>query len=143
MIYNITQRNTVKKQINYGAGCFSITTTCTKNFEKCWLSCKTKDTIMKAYIQNSLYGVPFEEHDSTQQGRGSMKGVIGKIITLFNQTGTEMDKPQLLTYLGECFLIPLFIFSKFISWASIDSNHVKATINYQGISGNGTFIFDD
>ena len=72
-----------------------------------------------------------------------MKGVIGKVFTLFNQTGTEMDKAQLLTYLGECFIIPSSILSEFILWEPIDNTHVKVTINYQGISGSGVFTFDE
>jgi len=96
-----------------------------------------------AYIKTSVFGIPFEGYDSTQDGVGFMKGVIGKVITLFNQTGAEMDKGQLLTYLGECFLFPSAILSKYITWEPIDSNRVKATIAYEGVSGSGVFTFSE
>jgi len=94
-----------------------------------------------AYIKTSVFGIPFEGYDSTQNGIGFMKGVIGKVITLFNQTGAEMDKAQLLTYLGECFLFPSAVLSKYIAWEPIDATHVKAVITYKGVSGSGVFAF--
>lgn len=96
-----------------------------------------------AYIKTFMFGIPFEAYDSTQNGIGFMKGIIGKVFTLFNQTGDEMDKAQLLTYLGECFLNPSSILSEYIIWETIDNTHVKATIDYKGISGSGIFTFDD
>jgi len=96
-----------------------------------------------AYIKTSVLGIPFEGYDSTQNGVGFMKGVIGKVITLFNQTGAEMDKGQLLTYLGECLLFPSAILSKYISWEPIDASRAKATITYKGISGSGIFTFSN
>lgn len=96
-----------------------------------------------AYIQAAMFGVPFEGYDSIQGGTGFMKGVIGKLFTLFNQTGAEMDKGQLITYLAECFLIPSSVLSEFIVWEPIDEAHVKATITYNGISGSGVFTFSD
>jgi hypothetical protein len=96
-----------------------------------------------AYIKSSLFGIPFEGYDSTQDGVGFMKGVIGKVFTLFNHAGSEMDKGQLLTYLGECFIIPSSILNRYITWEAVDDRHVKATISYKGISGSGVFAFDD
>jgi len=96
-----------------------------------------------AYIKTSMFGIPFEGYDSTQEGVGFMKGVIGKVVTLFNQTGAEMDKGQLLTYLGECFLFPSAILSRYIIWEPIDAKHARATIIYNGVSGSGVFTFSD
>ena len=45
-----------------------------------------------ALISSSMFGVPFEGYDYYQNGVGGMKGVIAKGITLFHQTGEEMDK---------------------------------------------------
>lgn len=102
-----------------------------------------KEPVRLAYIKASMFGIPFEAYDSTQHGVGFMKGVIGKFFTLFNQTGVEMDKAQLLTYLGECFLIPSALLSKYITWEAIDSIRAKATINYKGIIGTGVFTFHE
>jgi len=101
------------------------------------------EPVRLAYIKTSMFGIPFEGYDSTQNGVGFMKGVIGKIFTLFNQTGPEMDKGQLITYLGECFLIPSSILNGYITWEPIDAVHAKATIAYQGISASGVFTFGD
>ncbi len=50
-----------------------------------------------ALIDSSIFGIPFEGYDSYQNGTGGMKGVIAKAITLFDQTGTDMDKACLAT----------------------------------------------
>ena len=48
-------------------------------------------TIAKINSQ-CMFGIPFEGYDYYSDGIGGMKGVIAKVITLFNQTGTDMDK---------------------------------------------------
>lgn len=101
------------------------------------------EPIRLAYIKSSKLGIPFEGYDSLQNGQGFMKGVLGKKITLFNQVGKEMDKGQLATYLGECFLIPSSILSKYIKWESIDSKHAKSTLAYKGVKVSGVFTFDE
>jgi hypothetical protein len=64
------------------------------------------EPIRIAYIDSSMYGIPFEGLDSYTAGNGSMKGVLAKLFTLFNQTGENMDKASLVTYLSECLIIP-------------------------------------
>ena len=96
-----------------------------------------------AYIDTSMFGIPFEGFDSTQDGVGFMKGVIGKIFTLFNETGPEMDKGQLMTILGEAPLLPSVLLSEYITWEHIDENHARATLTYKGITGSGVYTFDD
>ena len=96
-----------------------------------------------AYMNNSMFGIPFEVFDSFQDGEGVMKGVLGKIFTLFNETGSEMNRGQLLTYLGEFFLIPSAIFNEHVTWETIDANHVRATITYGELSGSGIFTFNE
>lgn len=101
------------------------------------------EPVRLAYIKTSMFGIPFEGYDSTQGGVGFMKGVFGKVITLFHQRGAEMDKAQLLTYLGECFLIPGAIAGRYITWETIDCTHAKATISYKGVTGSGIFTFGE
>jgi hypothetical protein len=103
----------------------------------------SSEPVRLAHIKTSMYGVPFEAYDSTQNSVGFMKGVLGKTFTLFNHGGSEMDKGQLLTYLGECFLVPASILNGYITWEAIDAHHVKATISHMGISGSGIVTFDD
>lgn len=52
-----------------------------------------------AFIDSSLYGIPFQGLDSLINGRGGMKGVVAKNFTIFNQSGIEMDKATLVTCL--------------------------------------------
>ena len=92
-------------------------------------------------MNTSIFGLPFEAFDSFQDGEGFMRGVIGKVFTLFNQKGLEMDRGQLLTYLGELFLIPSAILNEYITWETIDANNVRATITYGQLQGSGIFTF--
>lgn len=96
-----------------------------------------------AYIDSSMYGIPFEGLDSYVDGAGSMKGVIAKLFTLFHQTGENMDKSSLVTFLSESLLIPSAALQDYIVWEAIDDSHVKATISYYGISAAGVFTFND
>lgn len=95
-----------------------------------------------AYIDSSMYGIPFEGLDSYTAGNGSMKGVLAKLFTLFNQTGENMDKACLATYLSECLIIPNAALQDYVVWEEIDDLHVKATISYYGITAGGIFTFN-
>lgn len=96
-----------------------------------------------AYINTSLYGIPFEGIDAYQNGAGSMKGVIAKTFTLFDQKGEAMDQASLVTCLAESLLLPTLALQEYISWEEIDETHAQAVINYYGISASGIFTFDD
>jgi len=101
------------------------------------------EPIRIAYIDSSMYGIPFEGLDSYIKGTGSMKGVIAKLFTLFNQTGEAMDKASLVTYLSECLLIPNAALQDYIIWQEIDDLHSQATITYYGITASGIFTFNE
>lgn len=96
-----------------------------------------------AYIDSSMYGIPFEGIDAYQDGKGSMTGMLGKLVTLFHQTGEAMDKASLVTFLAESLVVPNAVLQDYITWEEIDSTHVKATITYQGVSGSGIFTFNE
>lgn len=96
-----------------------------------------------AFIDSSLYGIPFEGFDFYSDGVGSMKGSIAKMITLFDQRGSEMDKACLVTFLAESLMVPNVALQDYIVWEEIDEIHAKATINYYGISASGIFSFDE
>ena len=59
-----------------------------------------------AFIDSKMFGVPFQGYDYYTDGKGGMKGVLAKLFTLFDQTGPEMDKACLITYLAEAFFLP-------------------------------------
>ena len=96
-----------------------------------------------AFMNSGMFGVPFEGYDDYLDGKGGMKGVIGKVITLFHQTGSDMDKGELVTYLGECLVMPSSLLQDFITLDEIDALRVKATITYYGISVSGIFTFNE
>ena len=96
-----------------------------------------------AYIDSSMYGIPFEGLDSYIDGNGSMKGVIAKLFTLFNQTGEAMDKASLVNCLSECLIIPNAALQDYVIWEEIDDLHAKATISYYGITASGIFTFNE
>jgi len=96
-----------------------------------------------AYIKSSLSGIPFEGFDSYQDGVGSMKGTIAKLITLFDQRGEDMDRSCLVTVLAESLVVPNAALQDYIKWEEIDDTHAKATISWNGISASGIFTFDE
>lgn len=96
-----------------------------------------------AYMDTSMYGLPFEGLDAYLKGEGSMKGVIGKAVTLFNQKGEALDRGSLVTILAECLLIPNVALQDYVSWEDMDETHAKASIRYYGISAEGIFTFND
>lgn len=96
-----------------------------------------------AYINSSVYGIPFEGLDSYTAGNGSMKGVLARFFTLFNQAGVNMNKASLVTFLSECFIIPSAVLQDYITWEEIDDLHAKATICYYGETASGIFTFNE
>ena len=94
-----------------------------------------------ALITSSLYGIPFEGLDSYQNGKGSMKGRLAKVITLFDQQGENMDRSSLVTWLSECLLVPSAALKDFLIWESIDDVNARATITWDGITVSGIFTF--
>ncbi len=96
-----------------------------------------------ALISSSLYGIPFEGCDSYVNGFGRMRGIVGKLITIFNVTGEEMDKACLVTFLADSIMIPSSFLQDYIKWEEVDSNHVRAQISYYGITAAGTFTIND
>lgn len=96
-----------------------------------------------AFIDSRMFGIPFEGYDTYQDGKGGMKGVIAKVITLFNQTGPEMDKACLVTFLAESLFIPSVLLENYISFEEIDAYHVRAAITYKEQTVSGIFSFNE
>lgn len=102
-----------------------------------------KEPVRLALIESSLALIPFEGYDSFIDGKGSMKGMIGKAITIFDQKGMEMDKANLATYLAECLFIPSSLLNNNISFEQIDTYKVKAKMEYKSMVVNGIFTFNE
>lgn len=103
----------------------------------------SEEPVRIAYINTSLYGIPFEGLDTYKDGIGCMKGVIAKAITLFDQRGGSMDRASLVTCLAESLLMPQLALQDFITWEEVDATHARAKITYYGISASGIFEFSD
>ena len=96
-----------------------------------------------AFIDSKMFGVPFQGYDYYMDGKGGMKGVLAKLFTLFDQTGPEMDKACLITYLAEAFFLPEAFLKDFITFKQIDEHTAEATITNKGVTASGVFHFND
>lgn len=96
-----------------------------------------------ALIDSSMFGIPFEGYDYYQNGTGGMKGVIAKAITLFDQTGADMDKACLATFLAESLFAPTILLQDYIVLEEISDFEVRATITYGGQTASGIFTFNE
>lgn len=96
-----------------------------------------------AYIDSSLYGIPFEGFDSFLKGKGFMKGVGAKLFTLFDERGEDMDRACLVTFLAEALFMPSAALEPYVKWEAIDDTHAKGSIEAYGLSCSGIFTFSE
>lgn len=96
-----------------------------------------------ALIDSSMFGIPFEGYDYYKNGMGGMKGVIAKSFTLFDQTGKDMDKACLVTFLAESMFAPSVLLQNYITFEEISDFKIKATITYGGQTVAGIFTFNE
>lgn len=101
------------------------------------------DPCRMALIDSSMFGIPFEGYDYYQNGTGGMKGVIAKAITLFDQTGADMDRACLATFLAESLFAPTILLQNYITFEEISDFEVRATITYGGQTASGIFTFNE
>lgn len=96
-----------------------------------------------ALIDSSMFGIPFEGYDYYQNGIGGMKGVVAKAITLFDQTGADMDKACLATFLAESLFAPTILLQDYIAFEEISTHKIRATITCEGQVASGIFTFNE
>ena len=96
-----------------------------------------------AFIDSKMFGVPFQGYDYFVNGKGGMKGVLAKSFQLFDQTGEQMDKAALVTYLAEIIFLPEALLQNFVSFNQLDSHRVEACIEYKGLKACGIYHFND
>lgn len=97
-----------------------------------------KEPTRIALIDSKIYGIPFQGIDTCKDGKGSMKGIIAKHITLFNNSYDIMDA----TYLSECLMHPSLALQENITYKEIDDYTVEATIRKNGAEATGVFYFN-
>lgn len=98
-----------------------------------------------AYCTAKMFGVPFDGIDyCTEEKTGGMKGILGKTIKIFDQCNEQGYKAMLLSWIAEGSAFnPHVLLSEYVSYEEIDDNHVKATVNYNGITASGEFTIND
>lgn len=96
-----------------------------------------------AFIDSSLFGIPFQGLDSFVDGKGGMKGVLAKSVTIFDQQGEAMAKSTFVTWLSEIIFMPSQILNGEIEVQEIDKNTVCVTTTYHGITVSGNYKFLD
>ena len=96
-----------------------------------------------AFIDSKMFGIPFQGYDYFVNGKGSMKGVLAKSFQLFDQTGEQMDKAALVTYLAEIIFLPEALLQNFVIFNQLDSHRVEARIEYKGVKACGIYHFND
>lgn len=96
-----------------------------------------------AMVESAVAGVPFQGYDYFADGKGGMKGVIGKAVTLFDECGPEMNKAALVTYLAEALFIPQSLLRNDIEFTELSEREVEATFTYEGITVSGVFTFNE
>lgn len=97
-----------------------------------------------AYCKSSMFGIPFDGIDyCTEDQLGGMKGILGKAFPIFDECDRQGYKAELISWLAESTLVnPSALLSSYVTYEPIDDLHVKATIDYQGVSGSGIFTFN-
>ena len=81
--------------------------------------------------------------DKFVDGKGEMLIKIFSLLNIVNEKGEKMDEGALQRFLAEIVWFPSAALSQYITWESIDSLSAKATLNYKGTSGSGTFYFNE
>lgn len=87
--------------------------------------------------------IKIKGRDKFVNGKGEMVIKINSLINVVNEKGKRMDEGTIKRFLGELVWHPSLALSPHISWETIDEFSAKATMNYNGTSGNGTFNFDE
>ena len=81
--------------------------------------------------------------DKFIDGKGEMQIKMFSLVNIVNEKGVKMDEGTLQRYLGEIVWFPSAALSPFITWEAIDSLSAKATMDYKGTKGSGTFYFNE
>ena len=80
--------------------------------------------------------------DKFVDGKGEMQIKMFSLLNIVNEKGVKMDEGTLQRYLAEIVWFPSAALSPFITWETIDSRSAKATMDYKGTKGSGTFHFN-
>lgn len=97
-----------------------------------------KEPTRVALVDSKMYGIPFQVIDMGKDGGFSMKGIIAKHISLFNNSYNFIDP----AYLSECLIHPSLALQHNITYKQIDDYSVEATIRKNDAEAIGVFYFN-
>jgi hypothetical protein len=81
--------------------------------------------------------------DKFVNGKGEMMIKLFSLFNLVNEKGLKMDEGTMQRFLGEIVWFPSAALSPYIHWEPIDNYSAKATMDYGGTTGSGTFTFNE
>ena len=99
---------------------------------------KVSEPDRMALIDSNMFGIPFQGYDYYQAGRGGMK-----CFPLFHQTGDDMDRACLVTYMAESLFVPTSLLQDYFTFEKLNDYQVKATISYGEQTASGIFTFNE
>lgn len=88
--------------------------------------------------------IPVMGRDRFVNGKGEMLIKLFSVFPVVNAKNSEkIDQATLQRYLAEIVWFPSAALSPYISWETIDEHSARATMDYMGTVGSGTFHFDE
>jgi len=84
----------------------------------------------------------FKGRDRFENGKGRMLIKMNSLINIVNDHGEKLDEGTLQRYLGEMVWFPSLALSRHITWEALNDSTARATMNYNGTTGSGTFYFN-
>lgn len=96
------------------------------------------------FVNLSMFRIlPVAGRDKFEDGKGEMTIRLLSLIPVVNtKNNQKTDEGTLQRYLAEIVWFPSAALSPYITWEPIDDFSAKATMNYMGTEGSGTFHFD-
>ena len=93
-----------------------------------------------AFIDARMNGIiPFQGIDENPSAMGRMHGVVGKLFTVFDVKGVEMNKSALVTILAEAVFCLSIFMQNDIEWTEIDENHIEASLTHDDVTVRGVY----
>lgn len=89
---------------------------------------------------NSLLN--FQGRDKFEDGKGEMLIKLNALINIVNEKGDKLSEGTIQRYLGEMVWFPSLAISPYMSWEELNDSTAKATMDYKGTKGSGTFYFN-
>lgn len=92
-----------------------------------------------AYCKSSMYGIPFEGEDyCTENFKGGMKGIIGKMFQIFDTCSEQGYQAGLISWFAESLTFnPSVLFSSCVSYEEIDDCSVRVRLKDGKTQGEG------